>query len=72
MTLGQRVSDGEEIGILKDWFGDEIERIKAARDAWIIAIVTTPAAVKNAIIYQVAYEQEGTSKNQHFDTNNRM
>lgn len=58
VTLGQRVSLGQDIGVLKDWFGDEIEIVKAERDAWIIAIVTTPAAVKNAIIYQVAYEQE--------------
>ena len=57
VTLGQRVGEGEEIGILKDWFGDEIDRVKAARDAWIIAIVTTPAAVENSIIYQVAYEE---------------
>jgi len=55
VTLGQRVQRGDGIGAVTDWFGDQIEEIKAPRDAWIIAIVTTPAAVENAIIYQVAY-----------------
>jgi predicted deacylase len=56
--LGQRVSEGDDIGIVRDFFGDEITRVHAPRDAWIIAIVTTPAAVEHAIVYQVAYEQE--------------
>lgn len=55
LKLGQAVEKGQVIGTVTDWFGDEIETLTAPRDAWIIAIVTTPAARKNAIIYQVAY-----------------
>lgn len=53
--LGQHVKEGQEIGILKNWFGEVIEILRAPREAYILAIVTTPAARKNAIVYQVAY-----------------
>jgi len=55
VTLGNYVETGDEIGILTDWFGETIEVLKAPRSAYILAIVTTPAARKDAVIYQVAY-----------------
>lgn len=55
LKLGQHVVEGQEIGTLKDWYGNPIEVVRAPRDAYIIAIVTTPAARRNAIIYQIAY-----------------
>ncbi len=54
LKLGQRVSKGQEIGILRDWYGDTVEILQAPCDAYVIAIVTTPAARKDAIIYQIA------------------
>jgi len=56
VALGNYVENGEKIGILTNWFGETIEVLKAPRSAYILAIVTTPAARKNAVIYQVAYE----------------
>ena len=55
LELGQKVEEGESIGILKDLFGQEIESLTAPHGATIIAIVTTPAAKEGAIVYQVAY-----------------
>jgi len=55
VTLGNYVETGEEIGALTNWFGKTIEVLKAPRSAYILGIVTTPAARKNAVIYQVAY-----------------
>ncbi len=57
VQLGDEVTEGQEIGVLTDWFGDPIEIMTAPHDAWIIAIVTTPAAKANAIVYQVAYAE---------------
>lgn len=55
VALGDEVKAGQEIGYLDDWFGTRIMTMTAAHDAFIIAIVTTPAAKANAIVYQVAY-----------------
>lgn len=57
VSLGEEVREGQEIGTITDWFGEEVETITAERDAWIIAIVTTPAARAGAIVYQVAYRE---------------
>ena len=54
-SIGDRVSEGERIGVVTDWFGKTLEVLKAPRDAWIIAVVITPAGREDAIVYQVAY-----------------
>lgn len=53
VKLGDEVRKGDRIGIVSDWFGEPIEAVIAPADAWIIAVVTTPAARRDAIIYQV-------------------
>ncbi|MEJ8569132.1 succinylglutamate desuccinylase/aspartoacylase family protein [Elongatibacter sediminis] len=54
-AIGDRVREGQRIGEVKDWFGDTVEELIAPRDAWIVAVVITPAARKDAIVYQVAF-----------------
>lgn len=55
LSLGEHVTKGQRIGVVNDWYGDTLEVLVAPHDAYIIAIVITPAARKNAIVYQVAY-----------------
>jgi predicted deacylase len=55
VALGDSVHEGQEIGTITDWFGAPVHSIIAPRDAYIIAIVTTPAAGKDAIVFQVAF-----------------
>jgi predicted deacylase len=55
VELGQKVREGDSIGVLKDWFGGDVETLRAPHDAAVIAIVTTPAARAGAIVYQVAF-----------------
>jgi predicted deacylase len=55
MNIGDEVKKGQQIGIVTDWFGELLETVTAPRDAWIVAVVITPAAVKDMIMYQVAY-----------------
>lgn len=55
MSLGEHVKKGQRIGVVNDWYGDLLEVVEAPYDAYIVAIVITPAARKDAIIYQVAY-----------------
>jgi predicted deacylase len=54
-AIGDFVTRGERIGQVTDWFGEPLEVLIAPRDAWIVAVVITPAARRNAIIYQVAF-----------------
>ncbi len=56
VKLGDYVEVGQEIGLLTDWFGHRSYTLTAPRSAYIIAIVTTPAARANAVVYQVAYK----------------
>jgi len=55
MKTGDEVKEGQKIGIVTDWFGELLETVVAPRDATIVAVVITPAAVKNMILYQVAF-----------------
>lgn len=55
MSPGEHVKQGQRIGVVNDWYGDLLEVLEAPYDAVIIAVVITPAARKDAIIYQVAY-----------------
>lgn len=56
LKLNQHVRPGDPIGVVTDWYGEVLEELKAPREAWVMAIVTTPAARKDAILYQVAVE----------------
>jgi predicted deacylase len=55
MNTGDEVKEGQKIGIVTDWFGELLETVIAPRDATIVAVVITPAAVKKMILYQVAF-----------------
>ena len=55
MKVGDKVKRGQQIGVVTDWFGELLETVTAPQDAWIVAVVITPAAVKDMIMYQVAF-----------------
>ncbi len=55
VKLGDYVEAGQDIGVLTDWFGHPVQTLNAPQSAYILAIVTTPAAQKNAVVYQVVY-----------------
>jgi hypothetical protein len=56
---GDWVKAGQKIGEVWDYAGTErLEDIVAPYDAAIIAVVTTPATQKGAIVYQVATDRE--------------
>jgi predicted deacylase len=55
LSLSEFVKKGQRIGVVKDWFGDTLQVLTAPHDAYVVANVITPAARKDAIIYQVAY-----------------
>lgn len=53
--LGDEVAQGQAIGVVRDVFGREIERLEAPRNAWIIAVVECLSCKPDGIVYQVAY-----------------
>ncbi len=55
VKLGDCVKAGQQVGTLFDWHGELMEEVPAPADAEILAIVTTPAARKGAVMYQVVY-----------------
>jgi predicted deacylase len=52
--LTQAVSEGEQVGVIRDVFGTLIEEVVAPYDAEIIAIVTSLSCKAGGVLYQVA------------------
>jgi predicted deacylase len=55
VDLFDHVTQGARVGVVRDVFGEEVEVITAAQDAWIIAIVTSLSCKPDGIVLQVAY-----------------
>jgi predicted deacylase len=51
----EQVSSGQEIGLIRNIFGDVVDEVIAPYDAEIIAIVTSLSCREDGVLYQVAH-----------------